>query len=76
MRKVLFKKYIPLRFENGNQVKGTQQYEDNYNSMGWFHEWFNDNGSLLAIIELQDGIIIFVSCEHMKFLNTPDNSEL
>ena len=77
MRKVKFKKWIPIQHEIGThiRVKGTGQAEDEFKNEGLFHQWCPDyeefdNGPanyIVALVELKDGTVVKVMPENLKF---------
>ena len=75
MRRVLFKKWIPLKREEGNPIDNTQGWEKDFINEGLFHQWApnyeeydNSAGNYtVALIELQDGTIEEVLPSNLKF---------
>jgi hypothetical protein len=77
MRKVLFKKWIPYKYDEKRQkVEGTGKIDDKETS-GLFHCWgidieeFNNGGCsfTIGIIELEDGSIDTAEPKNIKFIN-------
>lgn len=82
MRKVLYKKWIPIQYapvENGSRAKihGTGKWEDDFINEGLFHQWgvsyeemVEGTGNYnVAIIENADGTISEVLPSNMKFIS-------
>lgn len=85
MRKVIFKKWIPLEYLKGPgnirvKVEGTGCFEKDYNSKGVFHQWglameeTSDHVASysIALIEIEDGSVVEVLPSNLKFV-TPVN---
>ena len=81
MRKVKFKKWIPVQTSkatNGNYVKvaGTECWSEDFMQDGIFHQWGSaiektDNGVgtyTVAIVEIADGTILEVLPSNIKFI--------
>jgi hypothetical protein len=82
MRKVKFKRWIPVMWSNGENnclsrpIEGTGCFESEYTHDGIFHCWANahvetDNGIgnyTVGIIELPDGTIEEVLPKNIKFV--------
>jgi hypothetical protein len=85
MRKVLFKKWIPVKYEQysvvgiNKRIPNTGCYEKEFSLNGLFHQWglnidytldLSSNYSV-AIIETENGEIILANPEHIKFVDEP-----
>jgi hypothetical protein len=81
MKKVLFKKWIPIEWNenlmgNKQQIKGTNCWEPEFKNEGLFHQWANayeefENGAgnyTVGLVELKDGTIIEVLPTNLKFV--------
>lgn len=79
MRKVLFKKWIPQKYDESNGYKpipDTGKWEDDYKNEGLFHQWANAyeeydgivGNYTIALVELIDGTIVEVSPSNLKFV--------
>ena len=76
MRKIIFKKWIPYRYENKQKVEGTGKIDD-IETSGLFHCWrvdieeFDNGGCsfTIGIIELEDGTIVTSEPKYIKFIN-------
>lgn len=82
MRKVKFKKYIPIEWitdpdnpARKKQKKGTGFFEKEFLDSGLFHQWAsnyeegeNNYGNYtVALVELEDGTIVEVTPVNLKF---------
>lgn len=82
MRRVKFRRWIPRQLERleGNTydtvVKGTSKYEDDFNGVGLFHQWGQegdqDGNYPVGIVELEDGSIVSIKSDYIRFLASPD----
>lgn len=84
MRKVLFKKWIPIITEiiegifgkESARVKGTGCWEDDFTQEGIFHQWAasyeefetGPGNYTVALVELPDGTISEVLPSNLKFV--------
>ena len=82
MRKVKFKRWIPVMWSNGENnclskpIEGTGCFESEYSNDGIFHCWANSytefdagiGNYTVGIIELQDGTIEEVLPINIKFI--------
>lgn len=80
MKKVLFKRWIPIAYETSDafskMIKGTGCLESDYTHEGIFHRWGLDfaetNGGTgsysVAIIEMPDGTIELILPQYIKFI--------
>lgn len=81
MRKILYKKWIPIQYDetvNGltKTIKGTGCWEDDYVNEGLFHQWANacNEGNenfgnyTVGLVELEDGSIVEVLPSNIKFI--------
>ena len=81
MRKVIFKKWIPLEYIKGPgnigvKVEGTGCFEKDFNSNGFFHQWglsaieTDDQVAsyTIGIVENEDGSIEEVDPTNLKFI--------
>jgi hypothetical protein len=79
MRKVIFKKWIPARYEAGKSkpVDGTNCWEENFLNVGVFHQWANAyeessegfGNYTVALVEVPDGTIVEVLPSNIKFID-------
>lgn len=82
MRKVLFKKWIPVQYTDNGQgskliVQGTACMEKEFSTEGVFHQWANAYEELqtgvgnytVALVEIADGTIEQVLPNNIKFLS-------
>jgi len=78
MRKVLYKKWIPLeRHENGARKQDTGIWEKGFPHQGLFHQWGNsyeefDSGAgnyTIALVETSEGTIEEVLPSNIKFIS-------
>lgn len=67
MKKVTYKKWVPLELVEGAKVKGTSQHEEVYSQEGLFHQWLYNNGQLVAVVEKPDGTVELVIYSALKF---------
>lgn len=89
MRKVKFKDFIPAEYstldedtEYGRKgtrqlVKGTNQYQKEFDTIGYFHKWgvlpeYREDGYInfnVALIEREDGTMAEVRVDKLKFID-------
>ena len=89
MRKVKFKDFIPAEYTildedtewgiKGSKrlVKGTNQYQKEFDTFGYFHKWgvapeYREDGYVsfnVALIETQDGTMREVRVDKVKFID-------
>lgn len=82
MRKVKFKKWIPIEYKknaNGghDKVEETGCWEKDFSNEGLFHQWGNsyeefESGAgnySVALVELPDGTLAEVLPSNIKFIN-------
>ena len=78
-RKILFKKWVPIRWADDaahKRIAGTGCWEEEYTQAGLFHEWGSDYETLedgvgnytIAIIELPNGEIVEILPSNIKFV--------
>jgi hypothetical protein len=77
MRKVIFKKFIPQKYESNGYsiVQGTGMWEEGFPHKGLFHQWANaceESSSgfgnyTVALVEIEDGSIIEVMPTSLRF---------
>lgn len=85
MRKVMFKEWIPVGYEQNNTtyktVKvGTNCWSKDYLGQGLFHQWASsyeefENGAgnyTVALVELEDGTIKEVLPSNIKFIQNEE----
>lgn len=85
MKKVKFKKWVPLQYKNeGGSIEGTGCFETEYINDGVFHAWgasFEEfetgpGNQTVAIIEEPNGEITQVSPENIKFVSLNKTSDI
>jgi hypothetical protein len=83
LRKVLFKKWIPIEYRKAEnclkvQVEGTGYFEPEFSNAGLFHQWANAyeessegfGNYTIALVETPDGTIEEVLPKNLKFINS------
>lgn len=78
MRKVKFKKWVPLAYTEDTKIRiaETGKWEDDYSNNGVFHQWgaayeeFESGAGnyTAAIVEMSDGTIVEVLPSNLKFV--------
>lgn len=83
MRKVVYNKYIPVKFDGGKQIFGTGKWEEEYPNRGYFHQWsvtWEEVGTgvgqhAVAVVENLDGTVEMVYPHQLKFVLENEGGE-
>ncbi len=69
----MFKKFVEYRYPDPSGLGTlTFDWQKDFETEGLFHTWIrNENGGIVAVVELPDGTVKEVLPENLKFVESP-----